>query len=37
MRTSRHGKRLADQDGDKIGKLHDVYVDASLTRRCSGL
>jgi sporulation protein YlmC with PRC-barrel domain len=22
-----HGKMLVDRDGEKIGKLHDVYVD----------
>ena len=30
-----HGKMLIDRDGEKIGKLQDVYVDVERTNRSS--
>jgi uncharacterized protein YrrD len=30
-----HGKTLVDRDGERIGKLEDVYVDVETNEPCS--
>jgi hypothetical protein len=30
-----HGKELVDRNGQRIGKLEDVYVDVETNDRCS--